>query len=448
MGNKKGSTNTKTTVDAEKQNQTALGRLLLLVICPLFVQIISYTNTKMEGSFFDLFQMMYNEGPINVIVNKVWGPYFFGSPIAWKILGIYVGVELAFMKLLPGPTIKGPETINHNFPIYKSNGFLAFIASVGLYYVCSFHLELFPGSIIHDHLNELLGAMNASSLLFCLILYLKAKFLPTTNDVLFRGNFIADYYWGVELYPTILGFHVKQFTNCRFGMMSWPIILLSYAAKQQDVYGYISDGMLVSIFLQFIYVGTFFYYERGYFFTMDIQHDRAGFYLCWGCLLWVPSVYTSPSMYLVYHPNQLGIYWSSALILAGLFCFWMKTNANRQRLNVRESNGNYNIWGHKAKVIRAKYTTSKGETKESLLLIDGWWGIATHSHYLGEIFGALCWSLPGLFTHFMPYFYVIYLTILLCHRAYRDDLRCAAKYGSYWKQYRQVVKYKVLPPFY
>ena len=111
----------------------------------------------------------------------------------------------------------------------------------------------------------------------------------------------------------------------------WPIVpfhipvfgfsLTTYAAKQKEVYGYVSDSMMVSIFLQFIYVATFFYYEEGYFFTMDIQHDRAGFYLCWGCLLWVPCVYTSPSMYLVYHPNNLGMYVSIGLILMGLACF-------------------------------------------------------------------------------------------------------------------------------
>lgn len=32
----------------------------------------------------------------------------------------------------------------------------------------------------------------------------------------------------------------------------------------------------------------------------------AGFYICWGCLVWVPSIYTSPGMYLVNHPVDLG----------------------------------------------------------------------------------------------------------------------------------------------
>jgi len=40
--------------------------------------------------------------------------------------------------------------------------------------------------------------------------------------------------------------------------------------------------------------------------TMDIQHDRAGFYICWGCLVWVPSLYTCHTMYLVDNPVDLG----------------------------------------------------------------------------------------------------------------------------------------------
>ena len=31
----------------------------------------------------------------------------------------------------------------------------------------------------------------------------------------------------------------------------------------------------------------FFYWETGYFNTLDITLDRAGYYLCWGCLTWV-----------------------------------------------------------------------------------------------------------------------------------------------------------------
>ena len=38
-----------------------------------------------------------------------------------------------------------------------------------------------------------------------------------------------------------------------------------------------------------------------------------------------------------------------------------------------------------------------------------------------------------------------FLQILLFDRAFRDDARCAAKYGAHWDQYRALVPYKVVP---
>jgi protein-S-isoprenylcysteine O-methyltransferase Ste14 len=49
---------------------------------------------------------------------------------------------------------------------------------------------------------------------------------------------------------------------------------------------------------------------------------------------------------------------------------------------------------------------------------------------------------------FMPYFYVFFLTILLFHRAKRDDVKCRLKYGKYWEEYCKTVPYKVIPGIY
>lgn len=59
--------------------------------------------------------------------------------------------------------------------------------------------------------------------------------------------------------------------------------------------------------------------------------------------------------------------------------------------------------------------------------------------------GAFFWTVPGLFSHGLQYFYVVFLTLLLLDRAFRDDARCAAKYGKYWNQYCKAVPYKVVP---
>lgn len=42
-------------------------------------------------------------------------------------------------------------------------------------------------------------------------------------------------------------------------------------------------------------------------------------------------------------------------------------------------------------------------------------------------------------------FLLVYLTILLVDRAWRDDLRCAEKYKGDWVRYCELVPYKIIP---
>jgi 7-dehydrocholesterol reductase len=65
-----------------------------------------------------------------------------------------------------------------------------------------------------------------------------------------------------------------------------------------------------------------------------------------------------------------------------------------------------------------------GAPKTSLLLASGWWGLARHFHYLPEVAASVAWTVPGACQgHLIPYFYAIYLTVLLTDRAFRDDVR-------------------------
>nr|WP_237702674.1 hypothetical protein [Legionella longbeachae] len=85
-------------------------------------------------------------------------------------------------------------------------------------------------------------------------------------------------------------------------------------------------------------------------------------------------------------------------------------------------------------------------TKNKLycLLQDGG-GVARHFHYIPELAGTFFWSVPALFVNFSPYFYLSFLTVLLFDRAFRDDRRCATKYGQDWKKYCELVPYKIVP---
>ena len=68
-----------------------------------------------------------------------------------------------------------------------------------------------------------------------------------------------DMYAGTELYPRIgKHFDIKVWTNCRMGLMSWGLIILCFAAKQYEIYGFLADSMLVSVLLMQVYIFKFF----------------------------------------------------------------------------------------------------------------------------------------------------------------------------------------------
>jgi 7-dehydrocholesterol reductase len=228
-------------------------------------------------------------------------------------------------------------------------------------------------------------------------------------------------------------------------MMGWSIILLSYASAQIEAHGQLSSSMFVCVGLQVIYVFKFFVWEGGYFHSLDIMHDRFGFYICWGVCVLLPSVYTLSGLYLVDHPRSLGPIATAAIFALGLLALRINYAADEQRQRVRATRGQTKIWGRTPELIHATYVPADGQPRENLLLVSGWWGVARHFHYVPELALALAWTIPVGFEHALPWFYLMFLSILLTHRAVRDDDRCARKYGEAWAEYRRRVPWKMLP---
>jgi 7-dehydrocholesterol reductase len=161
--------------------------------------------------------------------------------------------------------------------------------------------------------------------------------------------------------------------------------------------------------------------------------------------VWVPAVYTSPMLFMVNHPVGLSVVAALIIFALGLASIWINYWADYQRQTVRATNGETTIWGATPKLILAEYSTETGERKTNLLLASGFWGISRHFHYVPELLAAFFWSCATGFSYFSPFFYVIFLTILLTHRAFRDDTKCRNKYGKYWDEYCKLVPYKIIP---
>ena len=108
-----------------------------------------------------------------------------------------------------------------------------------------------------------------------------------------------------------------------------------------------------------LYCIKYFMWETGYWKTMDIAHDRAGYYLVWGCLNWVPGFYTSQSLYLTKHPINLTPIVAVLILVAGLMMIYINWEADDQRQRFRESDGQALVWGKKPEFIVAKYIAGK-----------------------------------------------------------------------------------------
>lgn len=210
-------------------------------------------------------------------------------------------------------------------------------------------------------------------------------------------------------------------------MMTWALLPIAFAAKSMQLHpeaagiGGLSHALIVNLVVQLVYVSKFFWWETGYLCTMDIQHDRAGFYICWGCLVWINSLYVSHSLYLVNHGLNLSRELALLYLTIGLAAVYINYEADNQRKMARATDGNCNMWGKPCEVINAKYyvhneKTGEKEEKSTILLKSGWWGVARHFHYVPELTATLMWSIPGGFEHFMPYAYFAFLTALLLDR--------------------------------
>jgi steroid 5-alpha reductase family enzyme len=143
--------------------------------------------------------------------------------------------------------------------------------------------------------------------------------------------------------------------------------------------------------------------------------------------------------YLIDNMHELSMPAAAGIVLLNTLGFVIFRGANAQKHRFRK-NPEGKVWGRPPEYIR----TASG----SLLLTSGWWGIARHSNYFGDLLMALAWCLPTGFSHPLPYFYPVYFTILLLHREWRDNSMCQEKYGKDWTTYCQKVRWRIVPGVY
>ncbi|CAG2168640.1 unnamed protein product [Oppiella nova] len=361
--------------------------------------------------------------------------------ILWGIISLH----------FPGRKYHGPPTPNGYRPEYWNSGFKFYVISMLIAIPV-----LWNYSVLHLYykIPNLIAILIAFGVIFCVILYLKGLVFPDPGICDITKNLIFDYYWGVELYPHLGPFvSLKILINSRFGLFLWQLLALTAWKANYELYiasynrGHINWPLTTTTLLISIYLAKFYYSEDSYLHTIDASHDRFGYYLAWGCIAFVPAFYSLNSLYLVKHSpiDHFGFVSSLIVLSLGLLCVYLTYCTDRQKMLARQTNGKCNIWGKPATVIRATYTDNYGIQKRTVLLVSGFWSVGRHMNYTFELLFAVVLCLPSLVYSPIPYLRLIFVSILLIHRTYRDDEKCSQKYGTQWDEYCKLVPYKMIP---
>jgi 7-dehydrocholesterol reductase len=128
---------------------------------------------------------------------------------------------------------------------------------------------------------------------------------------------------------------------------------------------------MIASLLHATYVVDFFVNEDWYLRTIDICHDHFGFYLAWGSMVWLPSMYTLQTQYLARNPLVLPTPVAALILMTGIGGYALFRSVNHQKNLCRKTKGECLIWGKKPDVVRCEFLTADGQKHESLLLCSG-----------------------------------------------------------------------------
>ncbi|RZF40770.1 hypothetical protein LSTR_LSTR011287 [Laodelphax striatellus] len=389
-------------------------------------------------------QILASLGRDEPISLKLVLPRLYGDLHSWTIVAVFTIWAIFWLKV-PSSKTYGPETFHGAIPEYQDNGVLFFIASVLAFLgVQLYYTQV--STLLFWNMPWLLSSLNIVAFVLCFFLFVDGIMKPDSRTDINDLPYAFLFYRGVNLHANICGVDIKQLAVSRMGLIGWQLLIQAFFVASIYNYGF-NHGVAVCFLLQVVYIAKFYWWESGYFWTLDIAFDHPGYYLCWGGLVFVPAMYTYPSYYLVLHQPTIDILMSIVIAIIGLFAVAMnfRVDYEKQAFQKNRHNENFQLWGKRVQYIPATYTDSAGTVHQSKLLISGCWGVARHLNYTFELLLALSWSLPGYQFGIHTFLYFIFLLILLVQRCFRDEKKCFEKYGSAYKEYCDKVPFRLIP---
>lgn len=214
-----------------------------------------------------------------------------------------------------------------------------------------------------------------------------------------------------------------------------------------------------------------------------MSDEKLGFMLTFWNLAGVPLTYCHCTIFLANnHPDHYR--WNpwalAALTVLYLFAYWVWDTGNSQKNFFRAQERGHSInrkafpqlpWRH------VKNPESIETATGDSILCSGWCksqtffflsfiffvlisyryfmltddiycsvvGLARKIHYVCDFFFAVSWGLITGFDSPFPWFYPVFFTVMIIHRAQRDIRYCRGRYGAAWAEYERRVPYLFIP---
>ncbi|RMZ75412.1 hypothetical protein DV738_g5502, partial [Chaetothyriales sp. CBS 135597] len=304
---------------------------------------------------------------------------------------------------------------------------------------------------IVDEFGPIMSVAIISGFLVSIVAYASAIYRGRQHRM--TGYLLYDFFMGAELNPRLFGIlDFKMFFEVRLPWFILFLTTLGTAARQYERYGYVSGEVGLLVLAHFLYANACSKGEELIVPTWDMYYEKWGFMLIFWNLAGVPLSYCHCTLYLANHDPSTYVwnkYALGALYVAYIFVYWVwdTTNSQKNRFRAQES-GNLN-WERKT-FPQLPWQTVKNpnviRTEDGLtILADGWYGYARKIHYTCDLFFALSWGAVTGFNSPFPWFYPVFFSAMILHRASRDIERCRKKYGKAWEEYERQVPYLFIP---
>jgi len=206
-----------------------------------------------------------------------------------------------------------------------------------------------------------------------------------------------------------------------------------------------NPGVFLFAIFFLVYIIDYCIHERSTLYTFDLIHEGIGFKLYWGALVIYGWAFASPLWGLAVYPDpELGSFWMGFLLIGASVLFLVGLGISRGS-NLQKYT--FKRWPERSFMgVKPEYI----EANDRKILVTGFWGIARHFNYCGELILAVIFALVlGYFTNLWAWTYGSFIIGFCLTRERTDDMHCEEKYGSEaWGEYRRRVKHRIIPGIY